>query len=240
VRTFAQYVADLFRRAWDKILAYMMKRFDPVKKIILEDAKRAQSKGKYVGKNARQELHNLNDTVSFWLRDWVKRAVAAMKAAFTKGLDDAAMKTEGFVDALAKFDPSNVNESKFFDAIAAISHRIEKVPPFDVLSGIKHLAEAGAAKFLNEFSKLTGRAGGPGPFTFVTTAVIAGFFVEYYVKHIGMASVDEVLSSEAILKLLPMAREVIMTVEIVALAVCVVDTVVELSDSESELVSHRK
>jgi hypothetical protein len=76
-------------------------------------------------------------------------------------------------------------------------------------------------------------------YDFAILSMVAGGALELYIKHKGAALLDtgleDVISAEPVLKMIPMAKTIIHTIEIVALILLVVETVSELADLEGEI-----
>ena len=232
---FANYLGDLIQRAWDKILAFFIKKYDVTKKLVIREMQSGKLRGIVIKENIQKDINDLGETAKFWLTTIPGKIVSTIKEFYTKDVVREALENSSdIISILATFDPNNVSEG-LFGFLDGISQKIAKYPPFNALTKIKDLSAEKTEKFLVKFSEITKIAGGPGIFEFAAISAIAGFFIEYYVKHIALEGVDDILSSEAILRIVPMSRQIISAIEIVALIVAIVETTKEAGELDIAL-----
>ena len=229
---FASYLADLILRAWDKILAFFMKKFEAPKKALINDIKTGKFKGKLIKQNLNKDIHDLGDTTKFWLTTMPNKIAASVKDFYTKDLvREALSNSADIIKLISEFNPASVNEG-LFSFLDSITQQIAKVPPFSALTKIKDVAADKTNAMLVKFSEMTKAAGGPGVYTFAAISAIVAFFVEYFVKTASVSAVDDILASETVLRFLPLARTIIITIEVVALCVAIIETTKEIGELE--------
>ena len=232
---FANYLADLIQRAWDKILAYFIKKYDSTKALVTKELKSGKLRGIVIKENIQKDVKDLSDTAKFWLTTIPGKIVSTIKEFYTKDVVREALENSSdIISIISTFDPNNISEG-LFGFLDSISQKISKFPPFNILTKIKDLSAEKTNQFLMKFSEITKLAGGPGVFEFAAISAIAGFFIEYYVKHIALEGVDDILSSEAILRVVPMSRQIISAIEIVALIVAIIETTKEAGELDIAL-----
>lgn len=228
---FANYISDMLQRAWDKMLAYFMRKFDSVKATVKADFKRSGKGSKTLIMNARQELNDLTSTAKFWLKTVPGSMTKSLRDMLTKNVVSEALSTNVcIITDIENFDPSKLNESGLIDTLNVITKKLEHVFPFNILVKIGGLAKDGIEHFLFKFSQATAKMGGPGAFKFMAISEVGGFFIEYFIKHLSVTNVKEIISAEAILKFIPGIHHIIHTIEIVALVVAVAETIREISE----------
>lgn len=240
--TFTKYLISQFNKFFDKALGYFVKKFEPAKKALLADIKNGKVSIGTVKNNISSDIKLLSETISFWLKSFQAMYTKAMEHAFSKELlkealhtdarlFDALLESEGDIESSGSGSEDSA-QGIIFSVINKITHKLEKIPPFNMLAKVKEIAEIGTSKMLKSFSELTNKMGGPGVYEFAAISAIAGFFIEYYVKHLAVSSVDSILGSEAVLRFLPMASELVHVLTIIALLIATVETAKELANSE--------
>ena len=226
--SFAQYISRMWTNAYDKLLGYFVKKYDGVKKEVISALTTGKELAKLDYTSMKDELAHLKETISWWLKNFVKTINDAIVNAFSKKLIAECLNVgTDILERLNSFTPEKLfeeDEKGMFGFLNKVTSAIEKMPPFNLLAHVKHIAESGSKKFLTKFSDVTKEFGGPGVYEFVAVSAVAGFFIEYFVKHLAIGGAEEVLSSEAILRFLPMAGSLLTVIEIVALVVALVDT----------------
>jgi hypothetical protein len=260
-KSFGLYLGDLLKKAWTKLISYFKDKFKGFKDVIKKDYEKAVKGGKDVKTNLKTELGDLKDTIEYWTVEVPKLIVKTLTGKFTDSMTKECFTYEGdFVNEMATFSKdkmdavllSAINEAEddhagdggsekkgMFSFLNTIAHTVAKWPPFSWLASIKELGTKGAEFIMKGFSKITANLGGPGVFEFAVISLIAGGALELYIKHKAKemieGGIEKVLEAEPVLKLIPMAKTIIHSLELVALFTLVVETVGELSDLEDEI-----
>jgi hypothetical protein len=228
-KAFAQYIADLFKQAFDKILGFFMKKYEPLKSKCLKAAQEGKIK---IEKNQiKNEMTMLSDTVKFWLKEFPKKVYDAITGTFAKEIVKESFSDDRFINILAESTISDIKikaTEYFNNALDKIKH----VPPFKQLHDIEHLAAHGAEKFLNNFSSFTKNMGGPGTYNFVAISAIFGIIVELYAKdkagkmlNLVKGGIEEIVTSEWVLNMIPAAKLIVTSIGYVALLITVIEII---------------
>jgi len=253
-KNFAAYVGDLLKKAWDKLISFFKNKFKSFKDVIKKDYEKLKSGGKDVSTNIKDELKSLKDTTEYWTVEVPSSIVKAITGKFSQEIVKECLSFNGnIINELSTFDPKQMDvllmeaadeeetgdvKKGSFSFLNTMAHAIAKFPPFTLLTKVKELGTAGAKAILKKFSEITKSLGGPGVYDFVVISLIAGGALELYLKHKAAhfldAGLDEVISAEPVLKMIPMAKTIIHTIELVALFLLVVETVGELAADEEK------
>jgi hypothetical protein len=138
-----------------------------------------------------------------------------------------------------KADDGHGHAKGSFGFLNKMAHAVVKWFPFNLLAKIKELGTKGAKFILSGFSAITKKLGGPGVYEFAVISLVAGGALELYLKHKGVELLDkgleDVISAQAVLKIIPMAKTIIHALELTALFLLIVETVAELADLEGEI-----
>jgi len=237
-KSFSIYLSDLLKKSYDKILGYFVKKFDSPKKVFIEGIKKDKTKIKTLAKNIRHEQKLLTETISFWLKDIPKILYDSIRGIYSKEIIKECMEYNGdFIFELSKFNLLYESEEQkgIYAFLNKITHKLEKIPPFNLLKKIQDIGESGSNLFLTKFSELTKKLGGPGVYEFVAISSIAGFFFEYYVKNLALSGVDEILGKEIILRFIPMASSIVHSLMFTALIISILDTIRSIYELEHDL-----
>ena len=245
--TFSKYLVNLFEKAFDKLLGYFKKKFDVAKKAFFADVKSGKIHLKNIKGNIKEELNQLSETATWWLKNFQVMYTKSLETVFSKELLKEALHVDAnIINEFMNFNASKLNEEgeeiggeddskSIFKIVGKIAHRLEKVPPFNLLAKIKDIATDATAAGLQKFSELTKKMGGPGVYEFAKIALVVGFFVEYLVKHMAVKQVESILDSEFILKFLPGIQHVIIALEYTALCLVVIETLKEAGEVEQQI-----
>ena len=253
---FAKYLKDLFIKAWDKLLGYFQKKYAGLEDVMKKAAEKTEFKEKLLKKGLALEVKNLKETMSFWLKTFRNKISDAITNIYPKEVLKECLDFNGdLIMELSTFDLNSIPLTEADDAAAdtadapeggeakkagpwsflnKIKHKLEHIPPFVWLEKIAEIGAKGAELFLNKFSEITKKAGGPGAYEFVGLATMMGLAFEYKIKHLGVDHIKDILQSEALLRLLPMAKEVIEVVEWIAICLMVIKIAEELMKEGAE------
>lgn len=245
--TFAKYLVSLFQKVFDRVLGYFMKKFDPVKKGIVNDIKSGKKSIPKMSGNLKTDTKNLTDTISFWLKNFQQMYQKGLQDTFSKEIIKEALHNDArIIDSLNNFvinedEDGGTEQSLIDDSTAVIgvidkmAHKIAKIPPFNLLDKVKDLASKSSSRLLEEFSIITHKMGGPGVFKFEAIGVVIGFFVEWYAHHLADRGIESVLEKEIVLRFLPFAGGLITAISIVAMCISVVEVVKELNHLDMQV-----
>lgn len=253
-KDFANWIADIFSKAFDKIIGFFKKKYEPAKKAAIEGIKSGKLKFDVSKDNVKNEIKSLGLTISYWIKDFPKMMVDAIKNIFSKKLIEESFKAnEGdLILELSKFDSKFINsllesekmdmpeleQSGHFSFLNKVEHILHKVPPFSILHKVKILAEKGTEFLLNGLSKLTKEIGGPGAFDFILIPAAVSFLVDYNLHHISNhfmeTIIEEMLKGEWTLRLIPGAKALYHTLGYIGLIIIAKEFLTELSTGKLE------
>lgn len=254
-KAFANYIGDLIKKSWDKLIAFFKKKFEGVKAIIKKDYEKAIEGTDNAKEKLNDELWNLKATVEYWTVEVPKMLIDAIKGKFANEIVKECLTNNGdILNELSVFDPAQMdvlvtkalNEADaadeggdetgdtkgMFSFLNDMAHTVSKWFPFNLLHKIKSLAEKGTKLALKKLSELTHTLKGPGVYDFALVSLIAAGAFEYWAKGKMTAPLKDILTAEPIMRVIPMGKTIITALEWVALTLLIIETVGELSGNE--------
>ena len=110
-KQFSSYVGGLLKKAWDKLIAYFKNKFKGFKDVIKKDFQKAESGGKEIGNNIKEELINLKETMKYWTTDVPANIVKTITGKFSENIVKECLSYNGSIlNELGAFDPKTMDE----------------------------------------------------------------------------------------------------------------------------------